>query len=386
MQYVQNHFAKRFPGSLHIFADDTLFLRILYCAQGSFRGCANIQAELPSRSALQILTVFGRFAHVSLQHDDIVTIGLFDFSCGSLTLQNMEAAAFAVGIIALIGSFKDCIDLFSYLTVARTLGRDYELLSTKLDIERALLLQWAQRTNLLQPNYDRRLDDSTIRATVAKNVSSIRVLLSDTKSLQQRYGMRELQPGEEAYSNIFGMGANRMSTFAKDFGKLDLLLKDFEKLDLRIRGHRVASCTLKARWAVRDKDKFGILLQELSYFVSRLHGLVPDTKNTIQAMTEQDVQRLSNTKTVRLLSEAALGRDDLLAAIAEKHHIQTCERRILRCIWYRLMDDRRDALSPPNPQTFEWALDQSTSAFKWDSIAHWLRDDSSIYWICGKGT
>lgn len=280
----------------------------------------------------------------------------------------MEAVAFAVGIIALIGTFKDCIDLFSYLTVARSLGRDYELLSTKLDVEKALLLQWAQRTNLLQPNYDRRLDDPNIRATVARIVSSIQILLSDTNSLQQRYGMRELQPGDEAYSNVFGIGANRMTTFTKDFGKLDLLLRDFEKLDLRIRGHRVASCTLKARWAVRDKDKFGILLQELSYFVSRLHGLVPDTNNIIQTMTEQDVQCLSNVKTVRLLSEAALGRDELLAGIAEKHHIQTCERRILRCIWYRLMDDRRDALPPPNPQTFEWALDPSTSAHKWDAL------------------
>lgn len=68
----------------------------------------------------------------------------------------MEAAAFAVGIIALIVSFKDCIDLFSYLTVARSLDRDYELLSTKLDAGSALLLQWAQRTDLLQSIYDRR--------------------------------------------------------------------------------------------------------------------------------------------------------------------------------------------------------------------------------------
>ena len=297
----------------------------------------------------------------------------------------MEAAGFAVGIIALIGTFKDCIDLFSYITVARSLGRDYELLSTKLDVEKAFLLQWAQRTNLLQPNYDRRLDDPKIRATVAQIVSSIRILLGDTKTLQQRYGMRESQPGDEAYSAVLGIGAGRMSTFTKDFGKLDLLLRDFERLDLRIRGHRVAPYTLKARWAVRDKDKFSDLLQELSYFVSRLNGLVPDTNNTIQTMTEEDIQSLSNRKTVRLLVEAALGRDDVLAAVAEKHHIQICEGRILRCIWYRLMDDRRDALSPPNPRTFEWALDPSATNLKWDNIARWLSHDSRIYWICGKG-
>lgn len=297
----------------------------------------------------------------------------------------MEAAGFAVGIIALIGTFKDCIDLFSYFVVARSLGRDYKLLSTKLDVEKAFLLQWAQRTNLLQPNYDRRLDDPKIRATVAQIVSSIRILLSDTKTLQQRYGMEESRPGDKAYSTVLGIGAGRMFNFTKDFGKLDLLLKEFERLDLRIRGHRTTPSTLKARWAVRDKDKFGDLLQELSYFVSRLHSLVPDTNNTIQTMTEQDIQSLSNRKTVRLLLEAASGRDNVLTATAEKHHIQICESRILRCIWYRLMDDRRDALSPPNPRTFEWALDPSATNLKWGNIARWLLHDSKIYWICGKG-
>ena len=298
----------------------------------------------------------------------------------------MEAAGFAVGIIGLIGSFKECIDLFSYITVARSLGRDYELLSTKLDVEKTLLLQWAYRTSLLKPNYDRRLDDPNIRNTVAQLVSSIRILLSDTKVLQQRYGMRVFKPGDEACSAVYGVGASRMSTFTADFGKLDLLLQEFERLDLRIRGHRSASCALKARWAIRDKDKFADLLRDLSYFISRLHDLVPDTNNTIQIMTEEDILSLSDRKTVRLLSEAASGRNDILAAIANNHHIQRCERRILRCIWYRLMDDRRDALPPPNPQTFEWALDPCATDLKWDNIAHWLSHDSKIYWVCGKGS
>ena len=298
----------------------------------------------------------------------------------------MEAAGVAVGIIALIGTFKECIDLFSYFSVARSLGRDYELLSTKLDVEKTLLLQWAQRTNLLQPNYDRRLDDPGIRATVANVVSSIRLLLGDTNTLQQRYGLRESKPGDDANSFMFGIGTNRMNTFTREMGKLDQLLRDFEKLDLRIRGNQEASYTLKARWAIRDKEKFSDLLQELTYFVSRLHSLVPDTTNTLQVMTEHDLKSLTDRKTVRLLSEAVSGRDDLLEALAEAHHVQTCETRILRCIWYRLMDDRRDALSPPNPQTFEWALNPSASDLQWNNIACWLSKESGIYWVSGKGT
>ncbi|KAF7503037.1 hypothetical protein GJ744_004713 [Endocarpon pusillum] len=115
----------------------------------------------------------------------------------------MEAVGVTVGIIALIGIFKDCIDLFSYFNVARLLGRDYEILSTKLDVEKVLLLQWAERTNLLQPHYDPHLDDPRIRAIVVQVVTSIRLLLSDTNSLQQRYGLWKSQLGDEDSSNMF---------------------------------------------------------------------------------------------------------------------------------------------------------------------------------------
>jgi hypothetical protein len=56
-----------------------------------------------------------------------------------------EVAGLFLGAVALLGTFKDCIDLFSYISAARSLGNDYEILNTKLDIEKTLLLQWADR-------------------------------------------------------------------------------------------------------------------------------------------------------------------------------------------------------------------------------------------------
>lgn len=52
-----------------------------------------------------------------------------------------EAVGLAVGAITLIGVFKDCIDLFAYISAARSSARDREILNTKLDIEKTLLLQ-----------------------------------------------------------------------------------------------------------------------------------------------------------------------------------------------------------------------------------------------------
>ncbi|KAJ4237812.1 hypothetical protein NW760_003248 [Fusarium oxysporum] len=46
----------------------------------------------------------------------------------------------AVGVVGLIGAFKDTIDLFGLLAESRDLGRDYEILRIKLDIQKTLLL------------------------------------------------------------------------------------------------------------------------------------------------------------------------------------------------------------------------------------------------------
>ena len=296
----------------------------------------------------------------------------------------MEVVGFAAGIITLISTVKDCIDLFQYFTVANSPGRDFEILSTKLDVEKALLLQWVDRTRLLQPRYDRRLDDPKTQRAISQVVSSIKLLLGDSQNLQHKYGVRE-ERSVQASTNIFSLGARRMPAFTREIGKLDQLLQEFESMDLRIRGHNKAPVTLRARWAITDKDRFSELLQELSYFVSRLHSLVPDTTNTTIGMIEQDVNALSNQKTIRLLSEGTSERDDMLAKIAEKHHVETCENRILRSVWYRHMNDREDQLDPPNPETFQWALSPACLGEKWDSIPDWLSTGKGVYWVCGKG-
>ena len=73
-----------------------------------------------------------------------------------------EAAGLALGVVALAGIFKDCIDLFGYITASRNLGQDYDLLTTKLDVKKLLLLRWSERVGLFHPNYDCRLDDPSI--------------------------------------------------------------------------------------------------------------------------------------------------------------------------------------------------------------------------------
>jgi len=70
----------------------------------------------------------------------------------------MEAVGSAISIISLAGTFNDCIDLFSMIAIAKSIGKDFKILSVKLDIEKTLLLQWAEHVRLVHQDYDRRLD------------------------------------------------------------------------------------------------------------------------------------------------------------------------------------------------------------------------------------
>ncbi|KAF2108345.1 hypothetical protein BDV96DRAFT_504494 [Lophiotrema nucula] len=91
-----------------------------------------------------------------------------------------EVAGIVVGVVGLaglIGAFKDTIDLFNDFADSRDLGRDYEILDAKVDIERTILLQWVDRVNLLRPNYDRRLDDDHTQQALTYFVTKLNQIM-----------------------------------------------------------------------------------------------------------------------------------------------------------------------------------------------------------------
>ncbi|KAL7762731.1 hypothetical protein ACKLNR_009266 [Fusarium oxysporum f. sp. zingiberi] len=105
-----------------------------------------------------------------------------------------EVAGLALGVLGLaglIGAFKDTIDLFNTVVDMRHMGRQYQVLDIKLDIEKTLLLQWADRVKLLQNDHDSRLDEPNTQTLALRILGSIRSILTDTNQLQQRYGLRQ---------------------------------------------------------------------------------------------------------------------------------------------------------------------------------------------------
>jgi len=351
-----------------------------------------------------------------------------------------EVAGILLGVVPLISCFKDCVDLFSYISVGRSLGRDYELLNTKLDVEKTLLLQWSQRVRLLQQRPDSRLEDPGLQEMTTKVLKSIAQLLSDSKVLQNRYGLRpededvdtvadsdsdaEWEPDDESKIALKrqnhqesrrpypALSQRRLEFFTHQFNRLNLKrlhsIRDherkvnelslkpqtsetsarltFEKLELRkaenLKLQNVRP-SQRVRWAVHDTDKFDNLVQDLSYFIRKLNEMMPDVPGPSEEMTTDDLNHLPDSR-VHLVFQASVNRATVLANAAKDLLTRNCETRVLRAVWFRFMDDRREYISKPSSKTLEWVLKPRETDTEWDDLTTWLQSESGVYWISGK--
>lgn len=314
----------------------------------------------------------------------------------------MEAVGLAISIVSLAGVFKDCIDLFSMISVANSLGKDFAILSVKLDIEKTLLLQWAEQVRLIYNNYDRRLNNPYTKKTIAGILESIKVLLSDGSKLEQRYGMKPLRIDQRERTAI--LSDYRLQQFRHDFE--ELALNDHPSIETVNEPHRIQESsrskpdvnadtislkqkpTLKTKfcWAVRDKEKFESLIRDLSELVRGLKAIVPLEQSASVELLQEDVQHVGRISRLELIMDGAKdhNQSDSFTDVIQRQIDQRCQQRILDSLWYRMLEHRRNSVSEAHPGTLDWALHPPADNVKWDNLSQWLQSGSGIYWILGK--
>ena len=144
----------------------------------------------------------------------------------------LEVAGLAVGTVALAALFTTCIELFDYFELGRNYVYDYELACTKIRLLRERLRTWGISLRVTKPGAeDSRLQASWLetRDVVGKSLEIIASTLQNSDMLMQRYGMRR----------------DRSSRSSLTFWR--------------------RSC-----WAIHDKRKFDILIQDLSFMIENL--------------------------------------------------------------------------------------------------------------------
>ncbi|KAH7176930.1 prion-inhibition and propagation-domain-containing protein [Dactylonectria macrodidyma] len=325
------------------------------------------------------------------------------------------------GLAGLIGAFKDTIDLFRLIADTRHLGHQYEILDMKLDIEKTLLLHWAHRVRLLDGDYDKRLDDANTQELVIRILASIRSILTNTKNLQQRYGLRlESDPPAPPIPSDSITASPRSDPFLKSLPselltvdlpselatldqfsnpppsrrrisqlRMDSFVQQFEVLQSRIdTRQKTTSMAQKARWVIRDKQKFEDLLRDLTDLTSKLNEVVPpkdDDFNSAHSMIRDDLAAIKkDIKRLKIVLEASFDRHQAIAESTQHVLDKTRQDRILQVLWFRKIEDRAESITQNHKKTLRWALKPPDDAASWDDLPAWLRHGTGIYWISGK--
>lgn len=298
-----------------------------------------------------------------------------------------------VGVAGVIGAFKDAVDLFNLIADTGNVGREFEILDTKLDIEKTLLLQWAEEVGLInaglvprdqrrgqeQVNYDTRLADATTQGLIIRALNCIEGLLTNAPELRKRYGMAEAtdSPGDSQALTTNGImfSGPRWGHFLTNYNKWQEVCK--------IKKDEPVPPVKRIRWVIRDREKFERLVQEVGYFISKIREILP-----VQATgryIQEDVEATRDFRKLKILLEAASA--GVSNAVADSARLIISERgkdRVLDRLWFRKIDDRRESITTAHRRTLEWSLQPNAEGAKWDNLSDWLRESSGIYWVVGK--
>lgn len=310
-----------------------------------------------------------------------------------------EVAGLVLGTLALIGVFEDCVEMVSQIAAAKSMGQDYEILETKLDIEKTLLLQWADRSKLFnRDQYDTRLDIPETRHMTERILCCIRSLLQDSKNLQNRYGVQPATNDNDIKTSE-ALSRRLMSRFYQQ--SQELTLWHNKQVSSSHGTHQAArpkednprkgfATSIKIKWVIRDREKFERLIRDLSDLVASLNKILPPSLPPLQQeaanrnQLREEVRKVQNVGMLRAILHAST--DDNLDLIDEANEAIKieCTRLILSRLWFRLIDERRENITEAHRKTLMWAMQPPASSANWSDLSEWLRSGRDIYWVSGK--
>jgi hypothetical protein len=356
----------------------------------------------------------------------------------------MEVAGVVIGAVALIGVFEDCIELFSQIGAARSMENDYILLATRLDLQKAILLQWAERLRLYEAKeHDTRLDDPMLGPVIHKGLDCIRQLLQNGNVLQQRYGVRPTDSHEttDPQTVVSGRLMSQMREKSLCFRSRRKPLTsqpDQRRLPNHLLGQirkpkrqrsdvelsqpqssnqypgddytpKRARCISRDQndplhplpdrdymakpsrldrimWVIKDKDQFEGLIRKLSDLIADIDKAVPPRAGELptRALLEYEIQGLKSVRELRIIMHASGSDNRDLAGITQQTIDRQCAKLILNRLWFRLIDDRKNNIAEAHLHTLNWAINPPASDVVWDDLGEWLRSGRDFYWISGK--
>jgi len=198
-----------------------------------------------------------------------------------------------VGItIGLVGLFAASLDVLDRISTAKAYDKDYQLFVTKVEYERFRLLRWGQAVGLARvgPAADRVcsqqhefLQDPRINEKVCELLTWAIQLFEDSDTVKSRHNI-----DCELITFLPWRHAPPVTSAASEHS--------WRRAGIQTRR---TSAMMEIRWALSGKRKSEELLQNLRWFVDKLHELVPTSGIHPAGISGQSPATINNALNLR---------------------------------------------------------------------------------------
>ncbi|KAI9734125.1 MAG: hypothetical protein M1818_006672 [Claussenomyces sp. TS43310] len=204
-----------------------------------------------------------------------------------------EALGTALGLVGAVGVlgqiFSGCIKAYALFTSAANLGRDSERLVCKIRIEEMRLVVWGREWGVAEGRLEAHLQaeseagNERLRPLAVQILTELYRSITDFNKLQDKYGLK--------------------AEFMSPMGEKGVAQK---KVEASVTSRLRNDLSLRAKWVIADKDKFGGFLRDLKDYNDGLEQLFPHTRlatlqrtwqNELLQVAQRDLEKLSLLET-----------------------------------------------------------------------------------------
>ena len=167
-------------------------------------------------------------------------------------------------VLGLPGLFVACIQSFDLMQSGRSHGERYELLLTRLAVQRYQFFVWGQDVGLVETP-EQMFVQEPLRGLVTRVLHNLYRIFENTDSLATRYGLKKVN---HASDTQLALPSNQCQPSRASYEAFLMRIK---------KGQSELGTTKLVRWAIHDEAKFHTMIVEIESLVASLKAIAsPD--------------------------------------------------------------------------------------------------------------
>lgn len=220
----------------------------------------------------------------------------------------MEPVGLGFGIAGLAGAFTACIDCFEYIQLGRQFGQDFGKCLLRLDTAKLRMSRWGEAMGLgpgkhLTPQIS--VSDEEMRLAQSL-LGQILESFEDAERISERFKKHTSMQNPNSHELLVCDATSDMNS---DYQRLHLSMRE-----LAYKRQKGTSIRKKTVWALYERKRFGVMIEDVTGFISHLVDLFPATQGHQRALCTNEVSIIDKSQDLALLSNVAREDDQMFSA------------------------------------------------------------------------